>query len=60
MKKVRLIKLIILPVAVLDDGESLTEIEIEQLVIPSDLIDEFIETGFKSSIETLKKKFEED
>ena len=60
MKKVRLIKLIVLPVAVMDDGENLVEIEIEQMTVPGHAIDSFIETGLKESLEALKKKFEED
>lgn len=60
MKKVRLIKLIVLPVAVIDDGENLTEIEIEQMIVPSNSINKFVETDLKESLELLKKKFEED
>jgi len=58
MSKVRLVKLIVLPVAVLDDGENLTEIEIEQMTVPSHAIDSFVNGGLKESLDSLMKKFE--
>lgn len=58
MSKVRLVKLIVLPVAVLDDGENLTEIEIEQMTVPSHAIEPFINGGLKESIDSLMKKFQ--
>lgn len=58
MSKVRLVKLIVLPVAVLDDGENLTEIEIEQMTVPSHAIESFINGGLQQSLDSLMKKFE--
>jgi hypothetical protein len=60
MKKVRLIKLIVLPVAVLDDGESLTEIEVEQMTVPSEAIEEFVESGLREALRSLAQEFETD
>lgn len=60
MNKLRIIKLIVLPVAVVDDGENLKEIEIDQMVVPSDAIDEFVNNGLRKALQSLQDKIESE
>jgi hypothetical protein len=60
MNKLRIIKLIVLPVAVVDDGENLKEIEIDQMVVPSDSIDEFVDNGLRKALQSLQDKIESE
>lgn len=53
MTKVRFVKLVVLPVAVLDDGENLHELEIKPLEVRSDEIDDFVEEGLREALDKL-------
>ena len=53
MAKVRFVKLVVLPVAVIDDGENLHELEINQLEVPADEIDNFAKSGLRQALDKL-------
>jgi len=52
-KRIRITKLIVLPVVFLDDGENLVEIETEPLEVPASEIGEFVESGLKKALQGL-------
>lgn len=56
-KRVRITKLVVLPVAFVDDGENLVEIEVEPLEVPADQIEEFVKNGLRESLDSLIESF---
>lgn len=58
MSKVRLIKLVVVPFAVLDDGENLQELEVKPLEVPSEEIDGFINGGLAEAMKTLTEAYD--
>lgn len=60
MKKVRIAKLIVLPVVYVDDGENLVEIDVEQMVVPGDHVEEFVNGGLSAALDSLRAQFETD
>lgn len=59
MSKVRFVKLVVIPYAVLDDGENLHELDIKPLEVPSTEIAEFVESGLASAMQALEKAYED-
>lgn len=59
MTKVRFIKLVVVPFAVLDDGENLHELEIKPLEVPSDEIEAFVTSGLAEAMKTLVQAYED-
>jgi hypothetical protein len=59
MSKVRFVKLVVVPYAVLDDGTNLHELDIKPLEVPSHEIDGFVKSGLASAIEALSKAYED-
>ena len=59
MSKVRFVKLVVVPYAVLDDGENLHELDVKPLEVPSTEIDEFVETGLASAMKALENAYED-
>ena len=56
-KRVRITKLIVVPIAFIDDGENLVEIEVEPLEVPADQINEFVTNGLRESLDSLIESF---
>jgi hypothetical protein len=56
-KRVRITKLIVVPIAFIDDGENLVEIEVEPLEVPADQINEFVANGLRESLDSLIESF---
>lgn len=59
MSKVRFVKLVVIPYAVLDDGENLHELDIKPLEVPSVEIDAFVDGGLASAMKALEKVYED-
>lgn len=58
MSKVRFVKLVVVPFAVLDDGENLHELHVKPLEVPGEEIAGFIESGLAEAMKSLTEAYE--
>lgn len=59
MSQIRFIKLVVVPFAVLDDGENLHELQVKPLEVPSGEIQGFIDGGLAQAMNDLSRIYEE-
>jgi hypothetical protein len=57
-RRLRLLKVIVQPVFVVDDGETLSEVNAQPLVVGAAEWDEWATSGFDEAFETLRREVE--
>lgn len=59
MATLRVVKLVVVPFAVVDDGEHLHEVEIVPLEVPGDKVDDFVGGGLAEALKKLAAQHEQ-
>lgn len=60
MSTVRIVKMVVAPYAVLDDGTHLTDLDVKPLEVQGGEIEEFVNGGLAQALEALRKAYSED
>lgn len=58
MPRMRILRWIVQPVVVADDGDELTEIEVQPIAIPNTAWETFITTGWHQAVDELRRQVE--
>ena len=58
MSKLRIVKLVVVPFVVLDDGEHLHEVEVVPLEVPAEEVDGFVNGGLAEALTKLSARHE--
>lgn len=53
----RIVKLVVIPFVVIDDGEHLHEVDVKPLEVASGQVDEFVNGGLAEALDKLSEQF---